>query len=287
MRPVPGKQRLIVLQLEALGAMPLLVERLPRHQPEYHRGVHTHDFLQLMYIESGSGAVHLGEDSVELGAGHVVLVGPNQPHDTTDVDDGTDAWVLSVPAGLARPSLLDPAGLPREALVVPGSVSDTWSRRITTIERELREERYGFAELVTHEVDALLIELVRLVGARPAPARPLSPLTRRVLEIIEHEHTGPLSLADIARRLGRSSAYLTTRVRKETGKPVTQLILEQRLQSARRWLAETDELIDVIAERCGFTDPGYFTRVFRGRFGVSPRAWRQAHGHRLLIAAAK
>ena len=31
-----------------------------------------------------------------------------------------------------------------------------------------------------------------------------------------------------------------------------------------------------IAFRCGFLDPGYFARLFRKRFSVTPSRWRQS-----------
>jgi AraC-like DNA-binding protein len=32
-----------------------------------------------------------------------------------------------------------------------------------------------------------------------------------------------------------------------------------------------------IAFRAGFLDAGYFTRLFRKRFGITPREWRAGH----------
>ncbi len=32
-----------------------------------------------------------------------------------------------------------------------------------------------------------------------------------------------------------------------------------------------------VAYRGGFLDPGYFARLFRKRFGITPREWRAGH----------
>ena len=55
-----------------------------------------------------------------------------------------------------------------------------------------------------------------------------------------------------------------------------QWITERRLIEARRLLAETTWPVAEVAGRVGFTDPGYFARVFRRDHGVSPQAWRRA-----------
>jgi AraC-like DNA-binding protein len=71
-----------------------------------------------------------------------------------------------------------------------------------------------------------------------------------------------------------TSGYLTTVVRRRTGRTVQDWIGERRMARARQLLAETDLPVGEIARRVGIADPGYFTRLFRRAHGVSPRNWR-------------
>ena len=59
-----------------------------------------------------------------------------------------------------------------------------------------------------------------------------------------------------------------------TGKSVVQWIVSGRMAEARRLLLQTDEMIDVIAERVGYADPTHFIRMFRREHGATPAAWR-------------
>ncbi|MDE7043645.1 MAG: helix-turn-helix transcriptional regulator, partial [Acetatifactor sp.] len=62
------------------------------------------------------------------------------------------------------------------------------------------------------------------------------------------------------------------------GQPLSEYILQVRITLAKRLLEETELKIYEIAEKTGFCTPGYFTRVFRGAEGRSPKAYRLAAG---------
>lgn len=97
---------------------------------------------------------------------------------------------------------------------------------------------------------------------------------RGVRAYIEQHFARPIGLRDVARTVGYSPAYLTDIVRKETGLPVHRHIIARRLSAAIRLLAETDISIQAIAERSGFSDGGYFARLFKRTTGLTPTAWR-------------
>jgi AraC-like DNA-binding protein len=64
------------------------------------------------------------------------------------------------------------------------------------------------------------------------------------------------------------------------GQTLSQWILHERLDGARRDLAAPESLlttIEVVARRWGFVDPGHFSRRFRETYGFTPRDWRM-HG---------
>jgi LacI family transcriptional regulator len=48
-----------------------------------------------------------------------------------------------------------------------------------------------------------------------------------------------------------------------------------QLERARRLLAETQLKVAAVAADCGFAQAKYFCQVFRGRFGITPAAFRR------------
>lgn len=37
--------------------------------------------------------------------------------------------------------------------------------------------------------------------------------------------------------------------------------------------------IGAIAQECGYTDPGYFARIFKQEHGITPQEWRTNNTH--------
>lgn len=87
-----------------------------------------------------------------------------------------------------------------------------------------------------------------------------------------------LSLGALSERFRLNPSYLSRIFSQETGQPLSEYILQVRIALAKRLLEETELKIYEIAEKTGFGTPGYFTRVFRGAEGRSPKAYRLAAG---------
>ena len=75
--------------------------------------------------------------------------------------------------------------------------------------------------------------------------------------------------------MGMSHSQLHRKLSALTGLSATKFIRSIRLQKAKELLHQQPALsITAIAMDCGFTDPGYFGRVFKKEFGVTPGEWQ-------------
>jgi AraC-like DNA-binding protein len=101
--------------------------------------------------------------------------------------------------------------------------------------------------------------------------------------LCSHYHR-PLTLAQVARSIGCSPAYLCRHFRELTGLTPFQYLREVRVEAAKRLLS-SEVPIARVAEMVGFDDPLYFSRVFASETGVSPQTYRtkcQADGRKLV-----
>jgi len=98
---------------------------------------------------------------------------------------------------------------------------------------------------------------------------------RRVLELLQADGTGNLSLNELALRCDMSRSGFAQAFRQTTGLPPHRWLLGARAARARDLLRQTDLPIIQIALDCGFADQSHLTRVFSRLFQVSPGAWRR------------
>jgi AraC-like DNA-binding protein len=105
-------------------------------------------------------------------------------------------------------------------------------------------------------------------------------LARQILRRIESDYADPdLSPEMVAQDCGISKRTLQTLLA-GSGTSFVQELNATRLDRASDLLSDPRAKalpIADIAWRSGFLDPGYFTRLFRKRFGITPRQWREGH----------
>jgi AraC-like DNA-binding protein len=274
---------------EAVSSFPIAAHRIDgRGVPLHAAGPHAHGFFALMMITHGSGTMQCGRHDVRVQPGSVILTAPGEVHSTAGLV-GVSRWGIDFAADVfgaqaagwmfPRPSRPEWMGLlpyswkSAQAIEIPAPQRVDWHRQFETIHRELAEHTHGFREIVRGELKSLLIRTGRLAVRQPQPEA-LSPLLGEVFDVIESRFADAISLADVARSVGRSTAHVTTVVRKQTGMTVQQWIIERRMAEARQRLMTSDENVDVLAERVGYRDPTLFIRHFKRAHGVTPRRWR-------------
>lgn len=69
--------------------------------------------------------------------------------------------------------------------------------------------------------------------------------------------------------------YLSHLFKRETGFSLTNYIIYERIEEAKRLLAGTGQNVSDIATRCGFQNISYFSKQFKRFTGVTPREFRK------------
>ena len=287
----------LVLDFDAGTPAPLrlAVTRFDGAHPGVRQPAHSHRFFEVIYVHEGRGVHRTGEVSIEVGAGDVIVLTPGEVHDPgglAGVDgyvllfgaraidpalsDADIAFALSPPRHLEALRFLRPGAHGLHPLRVPVPERPAWRARLDTIARELAERRLGWEDIARAELRIVLAWCARLATASsPMPGTEhRSRLIEDVMRFIDGNFRRPITLADVAKAVGRSRAYLTTRVRRDTGRPVGGWITERRMAEARRLLLESDWDVARIARTLTFLDAAYFARLFKRSHGMSPAAWR-------------
>lgn len=108
-------------------------------------------------------------------------------------------------------------------------------------------------------------------------ASSVSTLAHDALAFIGQNALRGISAQDVVKHLHVSRRLADLRFREATGTSMQQAILERRTREICRLLTSTSLPISIIAVKCGYRDANYLKTLFRRRFGMSMREYRN-HG---------
>lgn len=109
------------------------------------------------------------------------------------------------------------------------------------------------------------------VGDRAAGA---NALVAAVLQEIHH-HYQEANLGALADRYAVSLTYLSRTIRAQTGSTFKTLLRERRLERAAELLTATSLPLSGILPMLGYDNSSYFHRIFRSRYGCTPKEYRE------------
>src|SRR5688500_3548829 len=300
--------RPLVLDFDPAAPAPLRLAVTPfdGSHPGIHQPPHSHRFFEVIYIDSGAGTHRMGDVSAPAEPGDVFIISPGETHDPSGLAT-VRGYVLLFSAQAIDPRLTNadlafadgatPAvgafGFLRRGahgaapLRVPAEERNSWQLRLESLAAELDAKAPGYEELTRAELRILLVQCARLVASASQGANGVaSCLASAALRYIDDNYRRPITLADVAKAVKRSRAYLTDRMHRDTGQTVGAWITERRMAEARRLLVETDLDITRIAHSLTFLDGPYFRRLFKRIHGMPPGEWRAARRKEALRTGA-
>lgn len=94
------------------------------------------------------------------------------------------------------------------------------------------------------------------------------------VELMERNFTRPITIAELAKRLGSSLRELNRAFARHAGQSPSEVWRRMRLAHAHWLLLNTSRTATQIAYECGFTDAAHFSRWFKRVYGETPNAYR-------------
>jgi AraC-like DNA-binding protein len=108
---------------------------------------------------------------------------------------------------------------------------------------------------------------------RTLQANPLDvKFMEEVLAEIRHNYLDPeFNVNQIIGKMGMSRSLFYKKFKSLSDQSVNDIIKTFRLKTAAKLLAERNLTVSEVAYECGFTDPAYFSRVFKEYHSVAPK----------------
>ncbi|PKL24890.1 MAG: hypothetical protein CVV47_06265 [Spirochaetae bacterium HGW-Spirochaetae-3] len=180
----------------------------------------------------------------------------------------------AIAAALSAASIGDPAAaaaawasLPDDRILqaaVAGAVA--WSLR-------------GDAEAVVEAAAAVssgAVPRAAFNSGKPGPGYGTAGRAIEAMRVVKERYAEPLSLEEVADRVGLSAAHLSRVLSSETGKSFMEHLSEIRIAKAKAELASGRLSVKEVGAAVGYSDPNYFSRAFKRETGMTPSEYARA-----------
>lgn len=244
-------------------------------KPNYHVARSDFSCNLIEFVCMGRGRLNLLGESHALTAGHIFSYGMTSAHDLwSDADEPMTKYFAAY--------LWDSeAGGSSENTLLPGMIR--WSRDIAvlrTLFDELIKEGQQSGKM-HEEITARYLELILLKGGEallPEAARGNggSDSFDRVMGLIDGSFSEIDSLEELGKLCGLQPNYICRLFRKFSQETPNQCLTRLKLNRAAELLLAHSTSVSEIARQVGYADPFYFSRVFKQRFGCSPKDFRES-----------
>ncbi|MBO9610059.1 MAG: helix-turn-helix transcriptional regulator [Paenibacillaceae bacterium] len=119
-----------------------------------------------------------------------------------------------------------------------------------------------------------LREAAALIGA-PQPETAIPHPLRMAVDYMERHLAEPVSMEELAHRIGWSHGYFARAFTRHFGEPPSRHLGRLRMERAARMLLYRTASVKEIAAELGFANEHYFSRLFKAIKGISATAYRE------------
>jgi AraC-like DNA-binding protein len=150
---------------------------------------------------------------------------------------------------------------------------------LANVFHEFDQKQEGYTEAIKASLDLFFIEYIR---QSRDPAKIVTPENsysqerfEALMYLLEAKITKMKNASQYAELLNLSSYQLNAITKASVGKTVSDLINEQIVLEAKRYLLATTSQVKDIADHLGYEDVSYFIRFFKKHTGHPPEVFRK------------
>jgi DNA-binding response OmpR family regulator/two-component sensor histidine kinase len=145
--------------------------------------------------------------------------------------------------------------------------------------RKLLELRKNLQQLYIKQAGLVVPQTDEVQTTSPEPIAAIQKteddFVKKVTQVIEAHFTDEqFTVEQLCKQVYMSHSQLHRKLEALTGCSPNKFIRMIRLNRATTLLKDPSLSISSIALECGYNDPGYFARVFKQEYGITPQEWR-------------
>lgn len=249
--------------------------------------IHTHDFIEIVYIIKGSAMHRIGNSEYLAKRGTLLFVNCGQTHSFSSshplvyynlmltpefisdqlVDSGNLYEILSLSMfeefQQAQQNTKPLAQLSGEAIPEMDAL-------FSALLREYQKNEPGRSILIRSYLNAVLTHIFRSLCKQDEEI-----IISMLQQYIEEHCSERLTLNDLSKKCFYHPSYFSRMFREKNGMTLTDYISKIRIQKAIGLLETTGLSVEEVQISCGMSDKTFFYKKFREETGLSPAEFRK------------
>lgn len=225
---------------------------------EYHYPDHNHDFYEMAYYTNGTGLLTADGKDYPLGNGYYAIVPPGMNHCETQHLEA-EKICIGIYCNEKLPFIYQKDSTKKIHLI------------ISEMLKERQNLKYNSWNLLGVKINEMFIYIDRDKYAKKKSS--IDNLEHIVVDI-ESNYNEKISLKKYADQLNISYDYFRHKFKELTGLSPQEYITNKKLESAANMLSSTTFSCSEIAEKCGFSNPAQFSKMFKEKYNMPPKQYR-------------
>ncbi|MCU0358518.1 MAG: AraC family transcriptional regulator [Cyclobacteriaceae bacterium] len=248
---------------------------------DMNQDLHRHDFYFMLIITKGTGSHAIDFIDYPVTNNSIYIMRPGQVHKLR-LKAGSEGYLLEFNKEFqfsANCNALLRKAANRNFCKVGNAGMQTLCTPLQSMLDEYQLKKEGFETVMKANLEIFLIQFLRYrQHFEPASAKANTYQQEKLQELMDlleaNIHT-TRQVAAYADKMHLSPFQLNSITKSLLGKTVAELIDDQIMLEAKRYLLATTNQVNQIAFELGYEDVSYFIRFFKKRTGATPEAFRK------------
>lgn len=248
---------------------------------------HTHDAIEIGYVVKGNSEQIINDNAIWAKDGFFIIMDYSCVH-SMRVFETVRYYNIMFKESFLKDTCADYAGLRKllkeyynfdltQDFLCVEFKDDKAKNRLEELLFSMLDEglhkRERYEEMMRCYLDAIINIVLR--NYKEEHYGKVDVLMEEIISSVEENCSKPIHLEELAKKYNYKPRYLSNRLKDYCGLSFKQLLIKKRLDNVIYLMLTTEESIDTIIRKTGFTNKTYFYSIFEKTYGIKPKFVRE------------
>lgn len=255
--------------------------------------LHWHEEMEIIYVIEGNINITIQNNEYTVHKNEIALIAPESIHSIRQHNDEPAVYFnilfrFSMLSGgeeaICKKKYLDP--IYERKFIMPEYLDDSnpIKSELEPLINNLTDINWPDGNKNELLIKARLLEIMHIIKNHCKKAqgdeKNANEVNRKIkksLIYLETNYHENITIAQIAKVSNFSESYFSKLFRQLTGSSFTRYLKDYRLERAAQMLRNSDSRVSDVAFLVGFNNLSYFTRAFKTKYKINPKAYKEKY----------